>query len=49
MKKVRAPRVGDLLTLYGHPCRVFKVHPFGTIDVESLDSDHAWRISGLSV
>ena len=43
-----APRIGDHVTVNGHECEVIKVHDFGTIDVVSLDSDHAWRVTGLS-
>jgi hypothetical protein len=28
--------------------RIFKVHPFGTIDVLTLDGKNAYRISGLA-
>lgn len=43
-----APQVGDIVTVRGHHCVITRILPFGTIEVESLDSDHAWRLSGLS-
>jgi hypothetical protein len=41
--------VGSEITVRGHLCRVFKVHPFGTIDVESLCGRFAWRVTGLAL
>jgi hypothetical protein len=43
----RKPYVGQIVTVRGTPCRIFKVHAFGTIDVESLCGEYAWRLSGL--
>lgn len=43
----RASRVGDVVVCHGKRCRVFKVRPLGTIDVEEIDGPGAWRISGL--
>jgi hypothetical protein len=41
--------IGALVTVRGVLCRVFKIHPLGTIDVVALDSDGpAFRVSGLS-
>jgi hypothetical protein len=40
-------RVGDIVRVYGKLCRVFKIRPAGTIDVEEIDGPNAWRISGL--
>ncbi len=42
------PKVGMLVTVRGVKCRIFKVRPFGTIDVESLCGKYAWRVSGLN-
>ena len=42
-------KVGSLLMVYGVRCRVFKVRPFGTFDVVSLDGKRAWRVSGFAV
>ncbi len=39
--------LGQVVTVYGVRCRIFKVHPFGTIDVEALDGSKCWRVSGL--
>lgn len=47
-KPVKVYKIGDKLTVRGHVCEVFKVHPFGTVDVASLDSNHAWRLTGLA-
>jgi 1,2-phenylacetyl-CoA epoxidase PaaB subunit len=44
----KKPRVGDRTTVRGVPVEIVKVHPFGTIDVVSLDGKHAWRVTGLS-
>jgi len=41
------PQLGQLTTVYGLKCRIFKIHTFGTIDVEVIDEDRAYRISGL--
>ncbi len=41
------PTVGQLYTVYGVVCRIVRVRPFGTIDVESLDGTKAWRVTGL--
>ena len=43
----KKPRVGQVVSVRGKRCRIFKVHPAGTIDVESLDGKSAFRISGL--
>lgn len=42
------PRIGQLTKVYGVDCRIFQIHPFGTVDVVSLDGERAWRLSGLS-
>ena len=39
--------IGQLITVRGIECRIFKVHPFGTIDVVSLCGNYAWRLTGL--
>lgn len=41
------PRIGQHVMVRGVECVIFKIHAFGTIDVESLDGKHAWRLSGL--
>lgn len=42
-------KIGDIVTVYGAPCRVVRILPFGTIDVERVDGSRAWRISGLAL
>jgi len=42
------PTAGQLITIYGHKCRIVTVHPFGTLDVETLDGSRAWRVTGLA-
>lgn len=42
------PKVGDHMTVHGVLCRVFRVRPAGTLDVEALDgSGRCWRVTGL--
>lgn len=41
------PAVNQLIEVRGVVCRIIKIHPFGTVDVESLCGKHAWRLSGL--
>lgn len=46
----RSPyRVGDFVTVYGVTCRIVRVWPLGTLDVETLDGSRAWRVTGLHV
>lgn len=49
IKRPMRPEVGMLITVHGKRCRIFKVHPAGTIDVVALDGSGAWRVSGLSL
>lgn len=42
------PKIGQLVTVYGLRCQIVAVHPFGTIDVVSLDGKYAYRFSGLA-
>ena len=44
---IETPRLGQHVTVYGRECEIVRIHPFGTIDVVSLDGEKAWRISGL--
>ena len=30
------PQIGQIMKVYGKDCRIFKIHPFGTIDVVAL-------------
>lgn len=49
-KVAAGPKVGDEITLRGVLCRIIKVRPFATYDVEALDgSDRFWRVSGVFV
>ena len=41
------PAIGMIVVVRGLTCRVFHIHPFGTIDVEEVDGPRAFRISGL--
>lgn len=36
-KPVKVYKIVDKLTVRGHVCEVYKVYPFGTVDVVSLD------------
>ena len=42
------PKVGDLCTIRGLACKITKVLPFGTIEVEAIEQDKAYRVSGLA-
>lgn len=47
----KRPNVGSVyyFPVYGRqvPCRVVKVHPFGTVDVVRLADEKVFRITGL--
>lgn len=42
------PKIGQIMVVYGLKCRIFKIHPFGTVDVEEINGPHVYRITGLS-
>lgn len=42
-------KVGQLMSVRGMQCRVFKLHPLGTLDVVSLCGRYAFRLTGLPV
>lgn len=46
------PQLGDTFTTRIHSTnkevRVIAVHPFGTMDVETLDTGDCYRITGLN-
>ena len=42
------PSLGQIVTVYGYQCRIFKIHAAGTIDVVRLDGSRAYRLSGLA-
>ena len=41
-------RVGDIIMVYGQECRIYRVHDFGTYDVETLDGARCYRVTGLT-
>ena len=42
------PQVGMIVEVYGHKCRIYKMHPFGTMDVENVANGKCYRLSGLN-
>lgn len=40
-------KIGQRITVRGIECIVYKIHPFGTVDVHSLDEKLYFRVSGL--
>jgi len=40
-------KIGDIITVYGQKCRVYRIHGMGTVDVETLDGERCYRVSGL--
>ncbi len=42
------PQVGQIIKVHGQDCRIFKIRPFGTVDVVTLDGKRAYRVSGLA-
>ena len=40
-------RIGDIIIVYGQKCRIYAIHDFGTIDVETLDGSRCYRVTGL--
>lgn len=45
----KQPAIGDLVTVRGILCRIFAIHPLGTIDVEAVDGPQAYRVSGIQL
>ncbi len=41
------PKIGQIIIVYGTQCRIFKIHPAGTIDVEQINGPRAYRLTGL--
>ena len=41
------PEIGALVTVLGRDCRVIRVMDFGTMDVESIDGEYDYRVTGL--
>ena len=42
------PSLNQLITVRGILCRIVKILPFGTLDVVAVNSNHAFRVSGLN-
>lgn len=42
------PQIGQIYDVRGLKCRIFKIHPFGTMDVEEINGERAFRVTGLS-
>ena len=42
------PQIGQIVMHAGKQYRIVRIHPFGTVDVVSLDGQHSYRVSGLS-
>jgi hypothetical protein len=40
--------IGDIITVYGQKCRIYRVYDFGTYDVETLDGTRCYRVTGLT-
>ena len=38
---------GDIMVVRGVRCRVTRVLPLGTVDVEAVDRSRAYRVTGL--
>ncbi len=46
--KTNNPKIGQRLTVRGVRCEIFRIHACGTLDVQSLCGNYAWRLSGLN-
>lgn len=42
-------KIGQEVTVRGIRCRVVAIHRAGTVDVEEIGGDRAWRVSGLAL
>lgn len=42
------PKLGMIVKVYGHDCRIIAIHAAGTIDVERIDGSRCYRLSGLA-
>lgn len=42
------PTIGQIMTVYGQPARIFRVYSFGTVDVEIISTGKCFRVTGLS-
>jgi hypothetical protein len=43
------PSLNQIVFVRGIRCRIFKIHPFGTIDVCEINGSRAFRLSGLPI
>jgi hypothetical protein len=41
------PKINQIIIVRGIRCRIFKIHPLGTIDVCEIGGSRAFRLSGL--
>lgn len=41
------PQIGMIYIHAGKRCKITKVRPHGTIDIQALDGSGSWRITGL--
>jgi len=45
---IQRPRIGSIIVAGNTRCRVFRVHPLGTVDAITIDGARACRITGLA-
>ena len=45
--ETRPPFIGQTFEVRGVPCRAFRIHPFGTVDVEAPDGN-CFRLTGYA-
>jgi hypothetical protein len=43
------PSLNQIIFVRGIRCRIFKIHPLGTIDVCEIGGNRAFRLSGLPI
>lgn len=46
--KLRKPRLGDVVSAYGRPAKIVKLHGMGTVDAMAADGKY-YRITGLPI
>lgn len=46
--KLRKPRLGDVVSAYGRPAKIMKLHGMGTVDAQTADGKW-YRITGLPI
>lgn len=42
------PKVGMIVYHNNVKCRIFRIHAAGTIDIEEVNGNRAWRMTGLN-